>query len=125
MKVSCEWLPSLPSPSASPYHVAVAGRHSMSMPAAFADFPAPNSNAEATGGGDAGSSSMQSRTRAREREEAMEGRDGGLFFPSGEMRLLALGVAVAFFFWGTLFYGFEKSRAPMGSQGTEELALAR
>jgi hypothetical protein len=118
-------LPSLPSPSASPYHVAVAGCHSMPSPTAlpgfFADFPPPNRNAAATGGGGAESRTMQSsRTRASAGEEAMEGKeadgsDGSL--PSA----LPLGLdhwqnAVAWSgelrFGGALFYGFEKSHAP-------------
>ena len=81
-----ERLPSLPSPSASPYHVAVAGRHSMSRPASAADFPPPKSNAADTGG--AGAARMQSRKRARERGEAIGGLGwvgywflGAPFFP--------------------------------------------
>jgi hypothetical protein len=132
-------LPSLPSPSASPYHVAVAGCHSMPSPAAlpafFADFPPPNRNAAATGGGGAESRTTQRRTRVRAREEAMEGEEGdGSDGSLPSASLCALGLdhwqnAVAWSgelrFGGALFYGFEKSHAASLSElGGMELGLA-
>jgi hypothetical protein len=82
LRLECS--PSLPSPSASPYHVAVAGRHSMSTPAlaAAADLPPPNSNAAEMG---SAGSRAQRRKRARAREEAIAGGFRGL----GRLWLLA------------------------------------
>ena len=113
----------LPSPSASPYHVAVAGRHSMSTAAALpffaADFPPSNKNVPYAAG--AATSRMQSKKkkRAAEHEEAIA--IGGLVpFPCSPFPIvLVLGSVAAAWSVGSLllgalppFYGFEKIPDP-------------
>jgi hypothetical protein len=116
MEASGSFLPVLPSPSASPYQVAVAGRHSMST--AALPFAADFSPWAETAG--AARRRMQSREWTAAREEAIGAGGRPLTFPSSSPSLLVLalrplgvewsGVLVAFF-WG-LSLSFMASRNP-------------